>query len=180
MAPRSKRSNYKKEELMGEAVYSLKAQFRTKREAALTCRGLNKFLEENLKANMDSRTNLESYPLVKEYLQIIKGTWDDLQDYDLNGDTQAFCDGAVLIYSANVGHLGDWDNLQTYVQEKYKPIKIVWGSEEYGGSLDALQLYQWEGIVQAILKHKKTLPFLLGIHKDFDQLISMTLRKRRQ
>jgi hypothetical protein len=160
---------------MGEAIYSLKAQFKTKREAAIACRDLNIFFGENNTANDILKEPTDAPALVKEYLQIIKGSWSDIQYY---GEGQAYYFHNVLIYCAEVGHLGSWNNLQTFITEKYKPIRCVWGSDEYGGSLDALQLYAWEEIVQAILKHKKTLPFLLGIHKDFDELISIALRKK--
>ena len=164
---------------MGEAVYSLKAQFSSKKEAKAACKDLNLFFKENeavqrMSAGAD---HLDTYPMVKEYLQIIKGDWKDLQDYGWE-DEVAHAQGDVLIYSANVGHLGSWDNLQTFIEQKYKPLKMVWGSEEYGGSLEALNLYEWEAIVKGILKHKKTLPLLLNIHDDLDALISIALRSK--
>jgi hypothetical protein len=163
---------------MGEAVYNLKAQFRSKKEAAIACKDLNKFLDENDKAiesNSNSRSkDPKDFPRIKEYFQIIKE--EELQDYHYE-DEQAYCIGDVLIFSANVGHLGSWDNLQTFITEKYKPLKVVWGSEEYGGSMESLNLYAWEDIVKGILKCKKTLPLLLGIHDDLDALIALHLKK---
>jgi hypothetical protein len=160
---------------MGEAVYSLKAQFNTAKEAKAACKSLNKFLDENDRATDPSptATDFQAYPLVKEYLQIING--DELQDYRYE-DEQAYCEGDVLIFSANVGHLGSWHNLQTYIMEKFKALKVVWGSEEDGGTLEALNLYDWEGIVKGILKCKKQLPLLLGIHPDLDALIARQLK----
>jgi hypothetical protein len=56
---------------------------------------------------------------------------------------------------------------------------VVWGSEEYGGgSLDALNLYEWEAIVKNILKCEKTLPILLDIHPDLNALIAIQLGRK--
>ena len=168
---------------MGSCVFNLKAQFKTKREAAIACRDLIRFLQQNRDAGDNLSTfpqkviDIHLYPRVKEYLQIINSTRkeDDVQYY---GDDEPYCKGRMLIFSSEVSHLGSWDNLKTFIQTKYHPIRVVWGSEEDGDTLGALNLYPWEDIVLGILKYKKTLPFLLGIHEDFDELISMTLRKK--
>lgn len=164
---------------MGEAVYSLKAQFKSKKEAKVACKDFNKFLDENDTVQDNTATgpsDLKNFPRIKEYLQIIKGDWDDVQAFRYD-EEQAYCEGDVLIFCANVGHLGDWGNLQTFIEKKYKAIKVVWGSEEYGGSLDALNLYEWEAIVKNILKCEKTLPILLDIHPDLNALIAIQLGK---
>jgi hypothetical protein len=63
------------------------------------------------------------------------------------------------------------------MRKKYGATRVLWDTEENGtGSLDSIQLYEYEDIVSDILKHTELHPLLLGIHDDLDVLLDMKMR----
>ena len=165
---------------MGSCLFFLKAQFKTAKEAKKAIKGFNAFLKENWDAaELHEEPGKGEFPLTREYLKIIGGTWKDVQCYSYNSEATAFLYGSnSLAYSAEVGHLGTWDDLKEYVQKKFKVIRVVWGDEDNGvSSFESLNLYAWEDIVDGILKKKETLPLLMGIHPDLDELIAVKLKE---
>ena len=167
---------------MGECMFYLKASFKTNKEAKKAAKEINAFLKQNNKANENfSNEPSKGFEKVKEYIKIIEGTWkNDIQWYGYDPDCKwiVYAHDNIILYQASVGHLGSWDNLQTYIEKKFKPIRVRWSNEESGcGSLESLELYDSVDIVLKILERKDTLPLLMGIHPDLDELISLKLKE---
>ena len=184
---------------MGECAYYFKAQFPTPKAAKAARPKALKLLHQMADAynyyqgvNSDNKLGnveefKEKFPLVWEYLTIgfpdetfekvshFSGKLDfgqskediQLEDYD-----------GVLCYSQNdIWHFATWVGLVVYFEEKLGAIKAVWDNEEGGvGSLDLLQLYNWEEIVSDILK-KADLHTLLGVNNDLDSMITERIKK---
>jgi len=87
--------------------------------------------------------------------------------------------GDELIYSSMVWHFAEWGPLIDFVQKKWGGSKSAWQSEECmnenGSCYPSLENH--ENIVEDLLKHPESLPPLIGINKDLDELISETLKK---
>ena len=167
---------------MGECFYHFRAVFATKKESKKALKEFTAFLEENEKATDLEKEPDTGYERVKEYIRLIEGTWEDVQHY---GDscykpTPGADDENELFFSSEVGHLGNWENLQTYFQKKFNPVRCNWVSEE-DFEADYVPLYNWEEIVKAILNTRTdALPLLLGVHPDLNELISYKLSETRR
>jgi hypothetical protein len=165
---------------MGSCLYFLKAQFKTAKEAKKALKGFNAFLKENWDAcELQVEPSKVKFPLTREYLKITEGTWDDVPSYSYSTETKAFIYfDNIFAYAAEVSHLSSWEQLAEYVQKKFNPLRVAWDNEENGvNSLEGLNLYAWEDIVDGILKKKETLPLLMGIHPDLDELIAFKLKE---
>ena len=188
---------------MAECTYFLKAQFPSKKEADQAVAKTSKFLSlvaqayqyyqgENSDGKQTMGHTLEEFqvkfPSVWNCLQRIPGeTFDDLGslsghlDYgqsEEDRDASLYNDGSVLVYSQEVWHMADWDLLLVFLKD-LGAIRVVTDSEEGGGSLDGLQLYDWAGIVSDILK-KVNPHTMIGINKDLDDLLESKLKTRRK
>lgn len=90
--------------------------------------------------------------------------------------------GSVVSWEASyVWHFADWTYLTKFIEKEFGAIKSVASSEEVGcGSIDGLNLYEWEDIVRNILKNTAVLPLLINTHPDLDILIETQLKKDRE
>jgi hypothetical protein len=94
------------------------------------------------------------------------------------GNSPVYQSGSELAWDAVVWHMSDWGPLCDFIQKKFGATKVVWDTEEGGcGSLENLNLYDWEDIVRTILKKKKILPLLLHVHNDLDIFIEREMRR---
>jgi hypothetical protein len=170
---------------MGECTYYLKAQFKTPAEAKKVLPKIQEFLREAQKAydfwqknrgeesvfadNAGFWTTMqEGFPTVYKYLEELgktgKGRSNELSgimDFgqhmeDIEGILQS---GNEICYSAcDVWHFSDWSYLAAFIKTHFKAVKVVIASEEDGcGSLDSLNLYEYEEIVTALVKHVNSL-----------------------
>jgi len=188
---------------MGECAYYIKALFRDEKEAKKAAVRFNKLLKESTGAYDFYQKNPpnfwdefkckfpESTIYVKKYVlkchtdqeasHLLKNPHDKLSgNLDFGqSDLEAGQFNNILVYGdSNVWHMASWDNLATYLVIELGAIKAVWNTEENGcGSIDSLNLYEWEEIVKDILKKKQILPLLMGINKELDELISGILKK---
>lgn len=181
---------------MGECAYYIKAHFKTEEEAQKAAEELSEFIEEANKAynfyqNKGSGKDPQDwidfekqYPRVAEYAKTLPGWGKDFNefsgklDFGQNGN-EFIWDGKTIGYGDyDVWHFADWDPWAEYIKTKYKALKVVWDTEENGcGSLNGLLLYDYEGIVNAILTKKKLLPMLMGLHDDLDDILKTEFKK---
>jgi hypothetical protein len=180
-----------------ECAYYMKMSFPTVKKAQIAERGLTKLFAENREAYDSWQNNCGNlnkdfwdayqtrFPLTSEYIKFIGDCWgnDDGQvlsgklDFGIEESQLSRMDNQIGYAAGNVWHMADWGSLCKFIQNKYGASKIVWDTEENGiGSLDSLQLYNWEEIVRALLKNKKMLPTLIGLHEDLDALIEGVLK----
>jgi hypothetical protein len=179
---------------MGECAYYLKAEYPTKKEAQKASEKLDEFFSEAREAYDYYQPGRETepkkfwakfskdFPLTWDYVQTIPGFKKTSADpNDLSGKLDFGQDenGGTLVQGNIVGwgdcsvwHFADWTPLCNYIEKKFGAIRVVWGTEENGvGSLEALQLYDWEMIVVNILEHKELYPMLIGINKELDFIL---------
>jgi hypothetical protein len=115
-----------------------------------------------------------------EYAQIIGAKdRDDLSrkcDFGSEGN-EVGRENNIITWYAEVGHMSEWTPLAEFIKKKYGASRVVYDTEENGiGSLESLQLYEYEDIVTDILKHKELYPLLIGINKELDLLIEPLLK----
>jgi hypothetical protein len=182
---------------MGECAYYLKAEFPTETIAKAMAKKMNKFFMESIGAysfwQKDRDSNQDTFwkdfekkfPLMSEYVKDA-GLWgkdpNDLSgniDFGQDEHNENLVRGTTVGWGgADVWHLSDWSPVCDFIKKKYGAVKVVWDTEENGcGSLDALQLYDWEKIVRDILEHKELHPLLIRINNDFDELLDRTIRQ---
>lgn len=180
---------------MAECAYFLKAEFQTEAIAHAMAKKMDEFFLESMKAysfyqkeregDRDAfRKGLEQkFPLVTEYIKK-SGLWlklnlsceldfgqDENNETIVQGTTVSWCDGEIW-------HMADWTNVCVFIKKKFGAIKVVWGNEENGcGSLDSLNLYDWEQIVRDILKNKELHPLLIHTNSELDELLDRTLKQ---
>jgi hypothetical protein len=83
--------------------------------------------------------------------------------------------------NASVWHFADWQPLADFIKKKFGALKVVWDTEENGcGSLDSLQLYEYEEIVKSLLKHTELFPLLLRVHDDLDVMLDVKMRTSKK
>lgn len=182
---------------MGTCAYFLKAAFPTEAIAKKTSKKLTKFFAEAREAYSFWQDNREvekteeefyieyakKFPTMMEYIQSIGAkTREDLSgevDFGQN-EYEVIRQGNVLCYQdCEVWHFATWTPLSAFIKQKFGAVKVVWNSEDSGcGSLDSLQLYEWEQIVTDILKSKELHPLLIGINTELDTLLETTMKKR--
>jgi hypothetical protein len=186
---------------MGECTYYLKAQFKNKSAATKARPKIKKFLKEAIKAydywqkhrgGDTSNTTFwrafkTKFPTIYEYLKSA-GLADGGKGNELSGtldfgqceddiDNICLMDSAIGYVATNVWHFSDWSNLAAFITSKFGAVKTVWSSDEDGcGSLEGLQLYDYEGIVEVLLKKAETDDVLVlgikGIHPDLDVFLN--------
>lgn len=185
---------------MGECAYFLKAEFKDKKTATNVAQKLNAFFKEASKAYnfyQDAREGnpkefwqkFESqYPLLFDYAKTLPGYGKKSPQKVLSGNTdfgQEEDDEVrqvdnILGWVAEVWHMADWSPLAAYIKEKFGAIKVVIDTEENGcGSLDSLMLYDYEAIVDRLLKHKELFPMLMGVHDDLDAMLDIKMKGKR-
>jgi hypothetical protein len=165
---------------MGECAYYFKAQFKDDKTAKLTKPLMQQFLLEAQKAysfwqghrgDTDAkkfwREFSKDFPMTTAYAKEAKlygkpqeklsGHLDfgqdenDVQYLNLSGSELGYC-------ATNVWHFADWSDLANFIKTYFKAIKVVVASEEDGcGSLESLNLYEYEEIVKALVKHVNSL-----------------------
>lgn len=128
------------------------------------------------------------YPLVADYAKTLPGYRKDKPHTVLSGkldfgqdeNNETLVQGNVVCWGdASVWHMADWSFLCSYIQTHFNAVKVVYGTEEDGvGSLDSLQLYDWETIVKDILKHKELHPMLLGVNDDLNKILDLKMRQK--
>jgi hypothetical protein len=174
---------------MGSCAYFLKAKFKNATAAKKACAKFNKFLAEAAEAynyypgDKSLISELEKkFPNVTEYLECTDEQWREghiYLDFGQN-DCAHVVDDEVWYGDGDVGHLNTWTPLTTWIQEKYGAVKAVWDNEDNGcGSLEGLQLFDYEHIVKDILKQKHLLPLLLNINKELDVMIGQAFTERK-
>jgi len=184
---------------MGECVYYLKARFPKGVLNKLTpIKGL---FREGLKAShwwQDNRGREDhkqfwidfskEFPQVTDYLKTCTDCWGDninklsgVLDF-ANGETdidRMSCSptpmGDEFYYESMVWHMSSWQPIADYLVKKFGASRAVWDSEEGGGRPE---LEDYENIVMKILEQRKTLPCLMGIHNDLDELIEIAMRQK--
>lgn len=183
---------------MGECAYYLKAAFATEAVAKKMESKFDEFFAEAREAyelyQSGRQTDPKEFwkefskqcPLVMEYVKTIPDYKPGCDPNFLSGNldfgqdenNEVLRQGNVLCWGdCQVWHMADWSYLAAFLKSKYGANRVVWNTEENGcGSLDSLQLYDWEGIVQAILKQKDVLPLLLKVHEDLDELLESKLK----
>jgi hypothetical protein len=124
----------------------------------------------------------EKFPTMMEYAKSIGAKSRE----DLSGkadfgqdDNKVLRQGNVLCWGdSSVWHFADWSPLTAFLQKKFGARKVVWNTEENGcGSLESLQLYEWEQIVTDILKHKELHPLLIGVNPELDTLLETAMTR---
>jgi hypothetical protein len=105
----------------------------------------------------------ESSPTVAKYLMSIPSSrliWGGDKSNSLAGlldlgqnDTYLNQEGPVIEYAAqDVWHFSDWSYLAAFIKEHFQAVRVVTASEEEGcGSLEMLQLYDWEGLLRSLV-----------------------------
>jgi hypothetical protein len=179
---------------MGQCTYYFKMKFPSKAKAKKAAIGVAAFLQQAADAigvaafHMGQRHFWKEFethfPLIAEYLKE-QGVWGNKNelsrkfDFGQNPKESFKIEDDVLSYTGiEVGHMMNWTAGLTFLLKKYGAVKFVWSSEEDGcGSLDGLNLYEWEEIVKAVLTCKSALPALLGLHPDLDSLIQEQLKQ---
>jgi hypothetical protein len=185
---------------MGECAYYLKAQFPTAKKAKKAGEELDTFFSQASEAydfyqkaregNPDEfwKTFESQYPLVFDYVKTLDGYGkDNIQsvlagnlDFGQDENNETLVDGDTIAWGdSNVWHMANWSALCMYLQNHFGAVKAVWDTEENGcGSLDSLQLYEYEDIVRSLMKHEELFPLLLRVHDDLDKLLDMKMRKK--
>jgi hypothetical protein len=181
---------------MGSCAYFLKAVFKDEKEAREVAVKLNEFFTEAAAAYefyhnpaiyprkwpAMRKEYAKKFPLMIEYLKDA-GEWKNEYlsniDFGQQNDNEVIVNGPEVWWQDyEVGHLTSWGPLCSFLKKKYNAVKVVCDTEEDGcAGLDSLDAYEWEEIVQAILKHKEALPLLMNLHEDLDLLISNTLQR---
>ena len=179
---------------MGECAYFLKAQFPNQKTAKIAEKELDAFFEEASRAYwlwQDSplkeadfwKEYAKQFPRMMEYAQIIgaKERSDLGRKCDFGSeDNGVGREGNVITHWAEVGHMSEWTPLAEFIKKKYGATRVVWDTEENGcGSLESLQLYEYEDIVSDILKHKELHPLLIGINKELDMILEPLLKGKK-
>jgi hypothetical protein len=188
---------------MGECAYYFKAEFLDEKTAKVAQTKLQSFIKQSRKAyefyqkarDGDSKEFWQKfksqYPLIFNYVKtlpeyikgersiskVLSGTLDfgqDGNDVYIKGATIAYADGMVW-------HFADWGPLCDYIQKHFGAIKVVCDTEENGiGSLDSLQLYDYEGIVQNLMKHEELFPLLVGVHDELDAMLDIRMKHSKK
>lgn len=79
-----------------------------------------------------------------------------------------------IFYEAErVWHFADWSALAEWLRS-LGATKVIWDSEEERA--EPFEYYNYNIIIEDILNHKETLPTLMGINKELDELISEKLK----
>ena len=192
---------------MGECTYYFKAQFKSDTAAKKALPKIQKFLLENLKAQDFWQANRgesptqevfweqfkEKFPITTAYLKsfnMLDGEKNnglagrlDLCSYPENVEYIQL-DGSVIGYTANdVWHFADWSPLAEFLKTQFGAIKVAISSEENGcGSLDSLQLFDYRGIVECLVKRAKSeakkgktelFNAITGTHTDLNYLLNL-------
>jgi len=182
---------------MGECAYFIKAQFKSAPVAYRTLSKVRKFLKEVQKAEdfMYTRygpgsTNKkaiwkemkEKFPTAAEYLETTQQDPDDSISRVWIGSLDEIAqnlqqDGDVISYSAYIGHFSDWSFLAAFLKNKFEAKRVVYAKEEDGtGSLEDLDLYEYQEIVEHLVQQAKVYhplrDLLKGIHRDLDAMIT--------
>jgi len=182
-----------------ECAYYLKAAFRSPAEAQKAAVKLDAFFNDVKEANefyQEERVDQKEFwvefekkfPSVMEYVKTLpdykpEATSNILADYlDVGSDenNETLVNGNVVAWGDGcVWHMASWAPLCEFIKNKFGATRVVWDMEENGcGSLDSLMLYDYEGIVNEILKNKALLPLLIGVHKDLDELVEQKLSQK--
>jgi hypothetical protein len=187
---------------MGECAYYLKAQFLTAKDAKKAGEELDAFFSEAREAYdfyQGVNSGLETgspenfwitfeskFPIVTDYAKTLPGYGKDkshtvlsgLLDFGQDENNETRVDGDTIGWGdAAVWHMADWSALATYIQTHFGAVKCVWDTEENGcGSLNSLMLYDYEEIINSLLKHTELFPLLLRVHDDLDKLLDMKIR----
>lgn len=185
---------------MGSCAYYLKAEFPTVASAKKAQKKLQTFFKEAAtiynywqKGRFEKKdfalSEIEKMsPMVHSYILSlnIPPPWDSVSMNNLSGqfdfgqdnDYNTVLTGTVINYfHPDIGHLTTWTPLCEFIKKEFGACKVVWGNEENGcGSLESLQLYDWEGIVKDILKNKEILPLLLNVNPDLTTLLERALK----
>ena len=182
---------------MGECAYYLKAQFKDVKTATDVSIKLNAFFSEASKAYdfyQEARegnpkefwkTFESQYPLLFDYAKTLPGYGKKSPQEVLSGNTDFGQEEDNVVrqaddtlgWGAEVWHMANWGPLATYIEKKFGAVKVVTDTEENGcGSLDSLQLYDYEAIVNHLLKHKELFPLLIGVHDDLDTMLDIKMK----
>jgi hypothetical protein len=126
----------------------------------------------------------KKYPLVAEYGEINGFKCYDDFSRNLNlcitEDNEVRQVDNILGWSEEVSHMASWGPLCNFIQKKHGAVRTVWKTEEDGcGSLDSLQLYDYEGIVTELMKHEELFPLIIGIHEELNAMIDIKIKERR-
>ena len=191
---------------MGECAYYLKAQFKSKKAAKIAAAKIDDFLAEATDASNFYDHNNDSlkvppktfwkefeskFPLTFDYVKTLPGfkmTADPQTvlsgnlDFGQDENNETLVQSTTVCWGdACVWHMADWTLLCNYIVKKFGAIKAVWDTEENGcGSLDHLQLYDYEKIVNDILNQKDALPLLLGVNEDLNLLIDIKIKNQKK
>ena len=183
---------------MGECYFYMKAQFPSEKILTKVYPKIIAFLKEGQQAQewwQEHRNNKPAkfwkpfqtnFPIVSQYLIQANLFGKDCNN-DLAGNLEFGYEGMdknadkttnEFHWSAEVWHMGSWEHFPKFFQTQFGASKVVWGSEENGcGSIDGVELYDYETIIKDILKHTEVLPTLLGINDELDTLIEVALKK---
>lgn len=122
----------------------------------------------------------KNYPATAQYTKTMYGK----DPVDLSGkldfgqtDHKTFYDSDKyeIFYDAEqVWHFADWEPLGDWFRS-LGATRVIWESEE--DPLDSFEYFNYKTIVEDILKKKELLPLLMGINKEFDELISEHLKQ---
>lgn len=193
---------------MGECAYYLKAAFKTPAEARRAASKLDAFFGEIKDAqdfyqegDVEGRATSPAqfaknfwkefrkrFPAVMEYVEslddykpgcdtdVLSGNLeigaDENNEFLVNGNVVAWGDACVW-------HMASWTPLAAFIKTKFGATRVVWDNEENGcGSLDSLQLYDYSGILEDILKNKALLPLLIGVNPSLTELVEARLKKK--
>jgi len=143
-------------EIMGEAIYYLKAHFPGKITWELK-QQLTAFVREGQAANEWWREHrgcptpeafwerfVEKFPTIAEYLgslvggncdNALAGVLDFGEEYDL--DALEF-DGTEFRYHCTCWHFASWNPFAAFLRSKFGAIRVNWMSDEYMDPFDAL------------------------------------------
>ena len=194
---------------MGDCTYYFKAQFKTPAQAKKALPKITAFINEIREAynfwhqypsvneklfwNQFGRdfplTNIYLVSLGAEASQALNCHSDLSGKLDFGQDeyNEPVINGNIIEYEAyNVWHFSNWGGLIPFFKEKFGAVKVVVASEEDGcGNLESLQLYEYQEIVEAILKKAKkkskagyiwpkwVKEFLKDLHPDLDFLLNL-------
>lgn len=185
---------------MAECAYYLKALFPSEEKAKRASEKLNVFFAEAREAHefyqhgFDSgeekkfwKTFKSRFPLVFDYVKTLPDYMDGERHIsgvltgklDFGQDEDIRLEGNVICWiGSDVWHNATWSPLCNYIESKYGAIKVIYDNEENGCmSLDSLQLYDYEDIVNNLMEHEELFPMLLGIHDDLNEILDLKMRK---
>ena len=191
---------------MGECTYYFKAQFKTAAQAKKAYPKIQKFLKEAKKAYDFWQSNRDKaqdqfwvpfqikFPTVCTYLKIAYAKDESVLDNNngLSGkldfgqqeeciENMAIFDSVIGYEAYDVWHFMDWSGLIPFFKQQFGATKVVVANEEDGtGSLDSLQLYEYQEIVEALVKREALAgPSLRGIHPDLDEMLDLSFPVKR-